>query len=79
MDQQGLSFYIQRQGITLAKDEVSERIFRKRNAYAPRLGRYRLHVLYEANLFADELIELPLPEEIIITIISAGSLELAQH
>ena len=79
VDQQGLSFYIQRQGITLAKDEVSERIFRKRNAYAPRLGRYRLHVLYEANLFADELIELPLPEEIIITIISAGSLELAHH
>lgn len=75
----GSSFYLQRQGITLAKDEVSTRIFRKANAYAPRLGQYRFHLLYEGNLFSDVLIELPLPEETIVTIISAGSIELARH
>ena len=75
----GPSFYLQRQGLTLTKDEVSQRIFRKGNTYAPSLGQYRLHVLYEANLFADELIELPLPEDKIITILSATSIELAEE
>lgn len=75
----GSSFYLQRQGLTLAKDEVSTRRFRKTKLYAPKTGEYRLHVLYEANLFADELIELELPEEKIITVVKASSIQIAQR
>lgn len=79
LDIEGLAFHLQRQGITLAKDETTTRRFHKTKVYAPALGQYRLHIFYEANLFADELIELPLPEEHIVTILSAGNIQIAHH
>lgn len=79
MEERGVPFYLHRQGVTMAKDEVSERRFYKTKLYAPHTGVYRLHVLYEANLFADELIELPLPEERIITILHGVAIQIAQR
>ena len=75
----GQAFYLQRQGLTMAKDEVSTRRFHVTKIYAPKEGEYRLHVLYEANLFADELIELELPEEKIITVIKEEDMQIAQR
>ena len=75
----GKPFYLQRQGLTMAKDEVSTRRFHKTKIYAPRAGEYRLHVLYEANLFADDLIEIDLPEEKIITVIKESDLQIARR
>lgn len=79
LDEGGQAFYLQRQGLTMTKDEVSTRSFQKTNVYAPHLGTYRLHVLYTSTLFADELIELPLPEEKLITIISTNDLQIARQ
>ncbi|MBQ6965596.1 MAG: C10 family peptidase [Bacteroidaceae bacterium] len=76
LDEGGLSFYLHSQGVTMMKDEVSTRRFYKTNVYAPQLGQFRLHVFYEANLFADELIELELPEEKIVTILSAEGIQI---
>jgi restriction endonuclease S subunit len=39
---------------------------------------YRLHVLYENNLFADDLIEIPLPEDKIITFLSPADIQIAE-
>ena len=79
LDEGGRSFILQRQGITLAKDEVSERRFYKSKVTAPQRGKFRLHVYYESNLFADELIELELPEEKLIEVIAASQIQLAQR
>lgn len=73
------SFYLMKQGITLLKDEVTTYRFHRTWVNYPHIGQYRLHILYEANLFADNLIELPLPEEKIVTIIRSRDMELAQH
>lgn len=78
LDEGGQSFYLHRQGLTMAKDEVSTRRFRKSTIYAPRKGTYRLHVLYENNLFADDLIEIPLPEDKIITFLSPADIQIAE-
>ena len=74
----GASFYLGRQGLTLAAEEVSTRRFHKSTVFTPHRGQYRLHVLYEANLFADELIELELPEEKIIKVAEEWELQIAQ-
>ncbi|MBO4672944.1 MAG: C10 family peptidase [Bacteroidaceae bacterium] len=79
LEEDGKSFYLSLQGLTLMKDEVSTRRFHKSTIYAPKLGEYRLHVMYEANLFADELIELELPEEIIIAFLPKGGIEIAER
>ena len=79
LDEGGQSFILQRQGITLAKDEVSERRFYKSKVTAPQRGKYRLHVHYESNLFADELIELELPEEKVIEVIAASQIQWAHR
>lgn len=79
VEEGGPSFYLHRQGITLMKDEVSTRRFHKSNVYAPRLGEYRLHVMYETNLFADELVELELPEEKIIAVLTPSSIQIAER
>ena len=78
LDEGGQSFYLHRQGLTMAKDEVSTRRFHKSAIYAPRAGKYRLHVLYENNLFADGLIEIPLPEEKIITFLLPADIQIAE-
>lgn len=77
LNEGGQSFYLQRQGITMAKDEVSTRHFHLTKVYAPSLGTYRLRIFYEANLFTDELIEFELPEEKLITVMSASSIQIA--
>ena len=77
LDEDGKAFYLHRQGLTLMKDEVSTRRFHKTSIYAPRLGDYRLRIMYESNLFADKLIELPLPEQRIITILSSYDIQIA--
>ena len=71
--------YLQRQGLTLAKDEVSTRTFCKSDLYLPRTGTYRLHICYESNLFADVVYEFQLPEEIIITVLSANAIEITSR
>lgn len=73
------TFYMQRQGITMDKDEVSTRTFHKSNLYVPNLGTYRLHICYESNLFADKVYEFQLPEDIIITVLSGEEMEIASR
>lgn len=75
----GTSFYLQSMGITMAKDEQRQYRFHKSKIYAPRLGDYRLHVFYESNLFADELIELPLAEEHIVSMVAPSVFQIARR
>ena len=79
LDENNKAFYLHMQGLTLMADEVTTRRFHKTSIYAPRVGDYRLHVKYESNLFADELIELELPEEKIITILYEDQIEIAER
>ncbi len=79
LDPDKKSFYLHRQGITIDKDEVSTRYFHKSRVYPHNEGQYRLHVLYEANLFSDDLIELPLPEEKIVTILPVEGIQIANR
>jgi hypothetical protein len=72
-------FTMQRQGLTLAKDEVSTRTFRKSKVYIPTLGTYRLRIFYQNDLFSKEMKEFVLPEEIIITILSGDEWEIASR
>ena len=72
-------FTMQKQGLTLAKDEVSTRTFRKSKIYLPTLGTYRLRIFYQTNLFAEYLNEFVLPEDIIITIFSGDEWEIASR
>ena len=79
LDDPSQTHYLQRQGLTLAKDEVSTRRFHKSNVYLPKLGTYRLRIRYESNLFSDVLYEFNLPEDIIITILSGDEWEIASR
>lgn len=75
----GKNFYLQTQGVTIGTDEEYTIHNCINKFWAPQLGTFRLHVLYESNLFADELIELELPHEYIITIINFGQIEIAER
>lgn len=75
----GPSFLLQSQGITVGANEEYTMHNRLTKLYAPKLGTYRLHLMYECNLFADELIELELPQEYLVTILTAGSIQIAQR
>lgn len=79
LDDPSQTHYLQRQGLTLAKDEVSTRTFHKSNVYLPKLGTYRLLIRYESNLFSDVIYEFKLPEDIIITILSGDEWEIASR
>ena len=72
-------FTMQRQGLTLAKDEVSTRTFRKSKVYIPTLGTYRLRIFYQNDLFSKEMKEFVLPEDVIITILSGDEWEIASR
>ena len=79
LDDPSKTHYLQRQGLTLAKDEVSTKSFHKSKVYLPKLGTYRLHIRYESNLFSDVMYEFKLPEDIIITILSGDEWEIASR
>jgi hypothetical protein len=79
LDPDKKSFFLHRQGITIDKDEVTTRRFHKSRVYPHHEGQYRLHVCYEADLFSDYLIELPLPEEKIVTILPVGGIQIADR
>ena len=72
-------FTMQKQGLTLAKDEVSTRTFKKSKIYIPNLGTYRLRIFYQNDLFADYLYEFVLPKDIVITILSGDEWEIAER
>ena len=67
-----------RQGVTMQKDEVSTRRFHKTAIYAPKTGHYRLHFLYDSNLFSSELKELT-PETIEVSVLHSGVIEIARR
>ena len=73
------NFYLQYQGVTIGADEEYSIHNCINKFWAPHLGQYRLHVFYESNLFADELIELELPQEYIISIISVDNIQIAMR
>lgn len=77
LDEGGKSFFLQFQGLTIGANEEYEIHNKISKFWAPQVGKFRLHILYDANLFADDLIELELPEDFIITIIHAGNIEIA--
>lgn len=79
LDEGGHSFYLQYQGITIGADEEYEIHNKLSQFWAPQVGTYRLHIFYDGNLFADELIELELPKEYIITIIQKSSIQIAMR
>lgn len=74
----GASFYIQMQGVTIGANEEYS-IFNNLRKISATPGNYRLHIYYEKNLFSDELIELELPEENIIYLCPANNLEIARR
>ncbi len=74
----GKDFYIQKQGVTIGADETYEMSKSKRAFYASNFGTFRLHILYESNLFSDDLTELDANTERIITILSAKSIQITQ-
>lgn len=75
----GKDFILQKQGISIGADEAYTIDNHLSKFWAPQLGKFRLRLLYENNLFADELMELELPEEMIITVISVGQIEIARR
>ncbi len=79
VEEGGPSFWLQLQGITIGADEEYTIHNQLTKLYAPKTGEYRLHVMYEHNLFADELIELELPQEYIVTIIHTGNIQIAER
>ena len=78
LDESGKEFYLLRQGVTMQKDEVSTRRFHKTAIYAPKTGHYRLHFLYDSNLFSSELKELT-PETIEVSVLHSGVIEIARR
>ena len=73
---------IQLQGMSIGADE--EYTVDRKITYLPAAPwiPYRLHIKYESNLFADELIDLELPEEYqnyIVTIMGSSQIELAEE
>lgn len=58
LDEDKKPFYLWREGFSLLKDEVSRRELSYTKVWVPATGRYRVHFLYDNNLFSDELIEL---------------------
>jgi len=75
----GKDFYFQCQGITIGKDEEYSVSYSKSRLSAPKSGIYRLHLKYEKNLFADELIDLKLPQDIIVTVIDVNNIQIAMR
>ena len=73
----GKDFYLQRHGITMKKNEEKCYHYSASKVWVHKLGKYRLHVYYESNLFTDELIELPLPNEVIIDFIDRSHIQIA--
>lgn len=54
---------IQEVGVSMAKDEEIILHFKRTPLGIVNVGTYTLRILYEKDLFSDELIDLPLPEE----------------
>jgi len=77
VDEDGKAFYLIRQGITLKPGEVSTRRFHKTSVAAPRTGTYRLHIVYDNNLFGDELIRLT-DEPIEVHVLRAADIQIAE-
>ena len=77
LSEEGKDFYLQRHGISMNKNEEKRYHYGASKVWVPKLGKYRLHVYYESNLFADELIELDMPEEVIINFIDRSHIEIA--
>ncbi|MCR5312356.1 MAG: C10 family peptidase [Bacteroidaceae bacterium] len=74
------SFYLNSQGFSVGENEMYEINNRLRKVAPPKYGSYRLCVKYESNLFADDLIDLKLEEDIIVTILpSASKIEIAMQ
>jgi len=76
-DEGGKAFYLARQGVSIAPGERSTRRFHKTAVHAPRTGTYRLHFVYEANLFAEELTELT-EEPVEVTVVDVSSIQIAE-
>ncbi len=70
-------FYLQCHGLSLSKDEEKEYHYCAANNWVPKLGKYKMHIYYESNLFADELIEFDMPEEVIINFIDRSQIQIA--
>lgn len=71
------SCYIQRHGVNMSKDEEKVFHYCASKNWVPKLGKYKMHIYYESNLFADELIEFDMPEEVIINFIDRSQIEIA--
>ncbi|NLV53225.1 MAG: hypothetical protein GXY64_08180 [Bacteroidales bacterium] len=80
MDGSGKTFILQAQGLSLQKDEVTTRRFHKTKLFLNRIGeQFRLRVRYLPCLYSDDgrAIEMELPREIIITVLSENEMEIA--
>ncbi len=73
------SFYLQRHGINIAKDEEQEYHYCKGKIWIPSFGKYKLHIYYDKNLLSDELIELELPREYYIEFTSPSVFQIASR
>lgn len=77
LSDQHQGFYMAQQGISIGANEEYTIHNEISKVWMTHPGDFRLHVLYESNLFSDDLIELALPHEIIIRFEHYTSLQLA--
>lgn len=77
MFENGKSFYLERHGINIAKDEEQEFHYCRGKIWTPQAGKYKLHIYYDNSVFADELIELQLPNEYTVEYISGSVFQIA--
>ncbi len=78
LDEKGQEFYLISQGVAMQAGEISLRHFHKTRIYAPKTGRYRLHFLYDSNLFGEDKIELT-SETIDISVLHEPVFQLANR
>ena len=65
------------QGVSMMAGETVTYDFSQTNFWVNKEGKYHVRIFYEANLFADELIEFEYPEDIIMEVIKANKIEIA--
>lgn len=75
----GNKFFMQCHCVNLADGEEREYHYSEGKLWIPSFGRYKLHVYYDDNIFADELIELELPKEYIIEFVTPSRFLIASN
>ena len=72
-------FYLYNQGYSMDSGETRTLHFQNKKIYAPKLGEYRLRILYENNILSSHLTELTDENTpIYVSVLSASNIQIAQ-